>query len=112
GDRVHGEVARRQVLLDRLPVQGGEVDRVAAPEGDAPGAVPLGEGEDRAAGQARVETGRELGVGAGDVDVHDVAAEELVANGSPDDPRGLDADRAPDVLIHRAPAGPRGAGRG
>ena len=72
-ERIDREVPRRQVLLDGLAVQRCEVERVAVAERDAPNAVPLGEREDRASGETRVEARRQLGVRAGDVDVHDLA---------------------------------------
>ena len=114
-ERVDREVPRGQVLLDRLAVQRREVDGVPVAERDAPGAVALGEREDGAAGQARVEARRQLGVRAGDVDVHDLPAEQLVAQRAAHHPGRLVADRPANALIHRRcsarPARGRGSGR-
>ena len=111
-ERVDREVPRREVLLDRVAVKRGEVDRVPLPEGDAPGAVALREREDGAAGKARVEARGQLGIRAGDVDVHELPAEQLVAQRAADDPRRLVPDRPADALIHRRRSGRPGWGRG
>ena len=102
-ERVHREVPRREVALDR-PAERREVDRAAIRERDAPGAVPLREGERRAAGAIRVGAGGLLGLAAGDVEVDDRAAEELVPERSADDPRLLAGEELARELIHRRPS--------
>ena len=53
GDRVDGEVAAREIRLDR-PVDGSEVDRPSVAEDDAPRRVPLRQGEREPTGAPRV----------------------------------------------------------
>ena len=110
--RVHGEVAGGEVLLDRLAVEGGEIDRAPAGEGDAPGAVALREREDGAAAQPRVEAPGELRVGAGDVDVDDLTPEQLVPERAADHPRRPAAHGLSDALIHRRACAPPAPGCG
>ena len=63
--RVHREVALGEVLLDRLPLEPGEVvDAAAAPVDDPPGAEGLGELEHRPAQLGRQLARRPLGVAA------------------------------------------------
>ena len=84
-ERVHGEVARREVALDR-PAERGEVDRAAVLERDPPRAVLLGERERRSAGAPRVGPRGLLRPAAGDVHVDHGPAEQLVAERTTDDP--------------------------
>ena len=100
-ERVHREVARGEVFLDARSVQRGEVDGVSVAERDPPGPVALGEREDSTVRQARVATRGRLGVRARNVDVHDLAAAELVAQRAPDHPGRRVADGLTNPLIHR-----------
>src|SRR5919204_433462 len=88
GDRVDREIARRQVVLDRL----GERREIHCPpvrERDPPGSVALGERERSAARAPRVCPRGAIGGAAGDVEVHELPPEQLVADGTADDPRLL-----------------------
>jgi class 3 adenylate cyclase len=106
GDRVDGEVARGQVVLDRGPEE-REVDGAAVLERDPPGAPAVREGERGAAARAGVGARGGLGVAAGDVEVDDGPTEELVPDRAADDPRLLPAEDLLDQLTHRrSPFGP------
>ena len=109
-DRVDREVAGAEVVLDRS-AERREVDRRAVLESDAPGAVLLGEREDRALRKTRVDACGDLGIGRGDIDVHDLPAEELVAHRASHEVRLDPCDCRADAAIHRRPAFPPGAGR-
>ena len=69
-------------------------------ERDAPGAVLLGERERRAAGALREGAGGLPWIAHGDVEVDELAPEQLVAHGAADDPRLLAAQH----LVERAQA--------
>jgi hypothetical protein len=100
GDRVDREVATGEVSLYSLR-QWGEVHRVTPLERNAPRAVPLGEREGRAVGLPRVGAGRLLRLPAGNVQVDELATEELVPDSAPDDPRFLPLQNLSSELTHR-----------
>ena len=86
--RVHREVALGQVLLDRLALERGEVvDAPAAPVDHPPGAEGLRQPEHRPPQLGRELPRRGLRVALdGDVDVRDLAAQQLVAQRAADYP--------------------------
>jgi hypothetical protein len=63
--------------------------------------VALGEAEQRPARPARVGAARGARVSAGDVDVEHRSAEELVPNGTADDPGLLSGEDLSSELEHR-----------
>jgi hypothetical protein len=101
GDRVDREVTCGQVVLDAVPER-REIDGASVVERDAPGTVTLGEWERSAADALRVRTRRLLWLAAGDVEIDDVAPEELVANGASHDPRFLARKHFAGEVTHRA----------
>ncbi len=109
GDRVDGEVALREVLLDRLPEQRREIGLPAVTRlHDAPGAELLGQREDRSTRGARERPRRSLDVAAdGQVDVGRRAAEQAVAHGAADEPGRRAGERAADDVERILAAGHR-----
>ena len=97
---VKSRVARSSSIV---PAQRREVDRAARFEGDAPGAVALGERKRRTAGALRVGARGGLRLAAGDVEVDELAPEQLVAHGAADDPGLLAREHLPRELTHRSP---------
>ena len=85
---VDGEVAASQVLLDRVALESGEVEHPAAAAVDhPPGPEGLREPEDRPPDLSSGLPGRALGVTRnGEVQVAHRPSEELVPQGSADDP--------------------------
>jgi hypothetical protein len=102
GDRVDAEVARRQVVLDRAR-QRREIDRATVLERDAPGTVALGQREGRPTGLAGIPPRCPLGLGKGDVEVDDRAAESAVADCPADDPGLVAGEQLLDELTNRRP---------
>jgi hypothetical protein len=101
GDRVEREVPRREVRIEPV-LERREVHRLVDPGGDdAPCAVSLGEGEDGAPEPLREPVRSVARVGAGHIDVEHGAQEELVPNGTTDDPGVLPAQDLAETLIHR-----------
>ena len=102
GDRVDREVSRREVVLDRSG-QRREVDGSAVLERDPPGTVLFGEWKGSPARAPREEACRALGLGEGDVDIHDRPPERLVPHGAADDPRLVVGEQFFDELTNRRP---------
>src|SRR5207244_2710090 len=96
--------ARREVGLDPVP-QRREVDGTPVRKRDTPGAVTFREREERSTLGARVGLGRRARVPAGNVQIDDGAAEQLVAHGAADDPRLLARQDLARPLKHRPPPG-------
>ena len=109
GDGVDREVARRQIVLDRIP-QRGEVDRPPSLERNPPGAVALRERKGRAARPFRVLACGCTWIADGDVEVDDLPSEQLVADGAADNPRLLALEELACQLTHRAPRAERETG--
>ena len=101
-DRVDREVPRRQVLLDR-PGERREVDGPPAVERDPPGSVPLGERKRSATGAIRIRPRSSLRLADGDVEVDELASEELVPHRAADDPGLLAGEQLGRELTHRSP---------
>src|SRR5262249_40933223 len=100
------EVARAQIVLDRR-AERREVDRPAAVERNAPGAVARAERKRRAARPPCVRARRPLRGAARDVDVEHLAAEQPVAHGAAYHPGLRAGEQLPGELIHtRASAAP------
>src|SRR5262249_8862214 len=99
-NRVDREIAAEEICLDRS-VDRREVDRTAAPVHATPRRVLLRKHKRRAARLLRVGTSCLCGIAADDVDVDDTATEELVADGTADEPRFLTPQDLADEVIHR-----------
>ena len=80
-------------------------------EHDAPGAVLLGEREGRAAGGLGEGAGRLPWIAHGDVEVDELAPEQLVPHRAADEPRLLAAQHLSSELKHRRPPVAPVAGR-
>jgi hypothetical protein len=103
GDRVDREVAGRQVVLDRA-AQRREVDGPPGVEGDAPRPVALGERERRACRPPCIGDRRRARVPVRDVEVANLAAQQLVAHGATHHPGLLTREQLLRELTHRRPA--------
>ena len=108
GDRVEGEVARREIGVDPLTDR-REVDRlVDAVDDDPPGSVPLGERKHRPAEATREAIRCVARLGAGDVEVENRPLQELVADRASDDPCVFVPEDLAQTLIHRSRPAARG----
>ena len=110
-DRVRGEVAPREVLVDRLAAERREVDGAAAVEHHAPRAELLVQREHRVAVPGDERPRGALRLAAGDVEVERRTAEQLVADRAADDPGLLlgeqlgdqiQAEHQPSTTVRRA----------
>ena len=110
GDCVDGEVARREIGLNR-PGQRREVNRAPVRKGNPPGAVALGERKGRARGLAGKQPRSPLGLRQRDIDVDDRPVERVIANGTADYPGLLAREQLLDELTNRRPPALRGQGR-
>ena len=104
---VKSRVARSSSIV---PGSGVKSTVRAVLERDPPGAVPLRERERRAAGALRVGARGRLRLAAGDVEVDQLAAEQLVANRAADDPRLLAGQDLLRELTHRGRPAARACG--
>ena len=99
-DRVDGEVTSRQIVLDGARKR-REVDGATAVQRHPPGAVSLRERERRTARALRVRARGSLRLAHGDVEVDELAPEQLVAHGAADDPRFLSREHFLGGATHR-----------
>ena len=115
GQRVGGEVAQRQVGLQRAAAQRGEIGLPRAVGGqDAPRPELLRQLEQRPARGAGDRARRGVDVAVDDqVDVVDRAAQEAVAGNAADEPGVVPGERAADDRdgLRHAPAAPGRSGR-
>jgi hypothetical protein len=98
-NRIDGEIACREVGLDPVPER-REVDSSARAERNPPCSVPFRERKERAAGDLRVRSRGRFGVGAGDIEVDDVAAQQLIADRAADHVRPLTGHSRTNPVIH------------